>query len=188
MFELIFRDTMSINKNKLILFIKINVILIFLILFYLRKNSDIKNYIKKFGDDLEETILKLFKLSSNHKYIPNRVLMCLHYIFIKLMTSEENEEVEYTCRKIEKKEKYLNKYNIEKCLQPEIPKLFYDYEKYNKYIEKFYRRNMLKREKSETERAVIVNILKVLLSTTDNVNNPNSGEYIKEFIPESIIL
>ena len=90
--------------------------------------------------------------------------------------------------KIEKKEKYLNKNNLDKNLQPEVPKLFYDYEKYNKYIEKFYRRNMLKREKSETERAVIVNILKVLLSTTDNVNNPNSGEYIKEFIPESKIL
>ncbi len=46
---------------------------------------------------------------------------------------------------------------------------------------------MLKREKSEIERIVIVNILKVLLSTTENINNPNSGEFIKEYIPESKI-
>jgi hypothetical protein len=70
-------------------------------------------------------------------------------------------------------------------LKPTIPKFFYDYEKNNKYIEKFYRKNMLKREKSDTERIVIVNILKILLSTTDNTNNPNSGEYIKDYIPES---
>lgn len=65
-------------------------------------------------------------------------------------------------------------------MQPDIPKLFYDYEKNNKYIEKFYRRNMIKREKSEIERVVIVNILKILLSTIDNNTNANtSGEYIK---------
>lgn len=142
-------------------------------------------YIKNLGEDLEETILRLFKLSPTHKYIPNRVLMCLHYIYLKLITSEETGDFISTCRKIEKKDKFLNKGNLEKFLKPEVPKLFYDYERNNHYIEKFYRKNMLKRDKSETERTVIVNILKVLLSTTDNINNPNSGEYIKDYIPES---
>ena len=81
---------------------------------------------------------------------------------------------------IVKKEKNLNKQNIEKLINPEVPKIFLDYEKTNQFIEKFYRRNMLKREKSDTERIVIVNILKVLLMTTDN---NNSQEYIKEYIP-----
>jgi hypothetical protein len=113
------------------------------------------------------------------------MLICLHYLFIKLLISEENEDQETTCRKIIKKEKHLNKSNLDHFLKPHVPKLFFDYEKDNKYIEKFYRRNMLKRDKSEIERIVIVNILKVLLSTTDNINNPNSGEFIKEYIPES---
>jgi hypothetical protein len=164
---------------------KINILLLFLILIFNKKKLEMKNFIKNLGDELEETVLRLFKLSPTHKFIPNRVLMCLHFIYIKLLTSVEVEDTLSTCRKIEKKEKFLNKGNMEKFLKPAIPRLFLDYERSNQYIEKFYRKNMLKRDKSETERIVIVNILKVLLSTTDNINNPNSGEYIKDYIPES---
>lgn len=139
------------------------------------------------GDELEDTILRFIKLSPTYKYIPNRNLLCLHYIYIKILTSEENEENDYTCRKIEKKEKNLNRNNLDNFLKPKVPKYFYDYEKANKYLEKFYRKNMLKREKSDTERIIIFNVLKILLSTTDNSNNSNqnSGEYIKDYVPES---
>ena len=63
-----------------------------------------------------------------------------------------------------------------------------NYDKEDKYIEKFYRRNILKREKSEIERVVIVNILKVLLTTTENPKDPGRDEPLKEFIPESNFL
>ena len=174
---------------KLCFFIKINVLLIFLILNFNKKSKEMKLFIKIQGDDLEEIILKFLKLSTTHRYIPNRVLLCLHFLFIKILISEENEENDIpTCRKIEKKDKYLHKKNSDFILKPKIPKYFYDFEKNNNFIEKFYRRNMIKKEKSDLERVVIVNILKILLSTIENNSSTsNTLEYTKDYIPEIIL-
>jgi hypothetical protein len=171
-----------------------------LIILYNKKQRDLKLFIKLNSDELEETVLKLLKISISNRYIPNRTLICLHYIFTKTLLSEEDEESEIpTYRKIEKKDKFLHKKNYDNFFKPKNPKFFYDYEKDNKFIEKFYRRNILKKEKSEIERIIIVNILKILLSTIDN-NSSNSNtasssssasisasEYTKEFIPELIL-
>lgn len=167
-------------------FMKINILLIFFFLYFFRRKSDMKNFVKILGDELEECVLRLLKISTTHKYIPNRLLMCLHYMFLSILISEDHDDSQiYTCRKIEKKEKHLNRSNLDKFIKIE-PKYFMDYEKENCYIEKFYRRNMLKKEKSDIERVVIVNILKILLSTIENNQNANNSvEYIKEFIPES---
>lgn len=174
---------------KLSFFIKINAYLILLILFFNKKSRDLKLFIKLEADELEEIILKFFKFSLTHRYISNRVLLCLHYLFIKVLVSEEIEETEIsTCRKIEKKDRFLTKKNLDNFFKPEIPKFFYDYEKSNQFIEKFYRRNLLKKEKGEIERVVIVNILKILLSTIDNNNSTSSQiEYTKDYIPEMIL-
>ncbi len=174
---------------KLSFFIKINAYLILLILFFNKKSHDLNLFIKLEGDELEETILKFFKFSLTHRYISNRVLLCLHYSFIKILVSEEMEESEIsTCRKIEKKDRFLSKKNLDNFFKPKNPKLFYEYEKSNKFIEKFYRRNLLKKEKGEIDRVVIVNILKILLSTIDNNNSTsNQIEYTKDYIPEIIL-
>ena len=174
---------------KLSFFIKINAYLILLILFFNKKSRDLKLFIKLEGDELEEIILKFFKISLTHRYISNRVLLCLHYLFIKVLVSEEIEETEVsTCRKIEKKDRFLTKKNLDNFFKPEFPKLFYDYEKSNQFIEKFYRRNLLKKDKGEIERVVIVNILKILLSTIDNNNSTsNQVEYTKDYIPEILL-
>jgi hypothetical protein len=168
-----------------------------LIILFNKKQRDLKLFIKKYSDELEETVLKFLKISISNRYIPNRTLICLHYIFTKILISEEDEESEIpTYRKIEKKDKFLHKKNYEDFLKPKNPKFFYDYEKENKFIEKFYRRNILKKDKSEIERIVIVNVLKILLSTIENNNNNSSSsssasisaaEYTKEFIPELIL-
>jgi len=148
-----------------------------------------KYFIKLEGEELEELTLKYLKFSLSHRYIPNRVLLCLHYLYIKILVSEETEENEIsTCRKIEKKDRFLNKKNYENFFKPKIPKHFYDFEKSNQFIEKFYRRNMLKKDKGEIERVVIVNILKILLSTIDNNNSTsNQIEYTKDYIPEILL-
>jgi len=174
---------------KLSFFIKINAYLILLILFLNQKSRDLKLFIKIEGDELEEIILKFFKISLTHRYISNRVLLCLHYIFIKILVSEESEENEIsTCRKIEKKDRFLHKKNLDNYFKPKVPKFFFDYENSNQFIEKFYRRNMLKKEKGEIERVVIVNILKILLSTIENNNNSsNQIEYTKDYIPEILL-
>lgn len=184
-----YRDVITLNKMKLSFFIKINAFLIMLILFFNKKTKEMKLFIKFQGDELEEIILKFLKLSTTHRYIPNRILLCLHYLFIKILISEENEEFDIpTCRKIEKKEKFLHKKNYEAFFKPQIPKYFYNYEKANQFIEKFYRRNIVKKEKADIERVVIVNILKILLSTIENNSSTsNTIEYTKDYIPEIIL-
>ena len=176
------KEIVNLKKMKLIFYIKLNLTLIFLFLFYYNILEEVTHFVKNQGDELEEIILRFLKLSSTHKYIPNRLLICVHIIYIKILLSEENELIE-TCRKIEKKDKYLSKNNFEKYFKPTIPKFFYDYEKENKFIEKFYRKNMIKKEKTDIERVVIVNMLKTLLAIIEL----NTGELVKEYIPELII-
>jgi hypothetical protein len=178
------RDSINNKKMKLLFFIKINLIMIFLLLYFFRTSNEIKFYIKQQSDDLEDVLLRLMRLSSTHKYIPNRLVVSTHYLFIKILLSEQNDEAISTCRKIEKKEKYLNKTNLDMLLKPNVPKFFYDYEKDNNYIERFYRKNMIKKEKSDIERVVIVNILKILLAT---IESNNANDAIKDYIPEVVI-
>jgi len=149
----------------------------------------LKYYIKVEGEELEEITLKYLKYSLSHRYIPNRVFLCLHYLYLKILVSEEDDDNEIsTCRKIEKKDRFLNKKNYKNFHKPNIPKIFFEYEKTNQFIEKFYRKNMLKKDKGEIERVVIVNILKILLSTIDNNNSTsNQIEYTKDYIPEILL-
>ena len=48
--------------------------------------------------------IKNFELGLRDIILKNRILMFLHYNFIKILISEENEDDIYTCRKIVKKE------------------------------------------------------------------------------------
>jgi hypothetical protein len=178
------RESISVKKMKLLFFIKINLTLIFIFLFFFKSTSEIKFYIKQQSDDLEDVLLRFMRLSSTHKYMPNRLVIAVHFMFVKILLSEQNDEDISTCRKIEKKEKYLNKHNLEELMKPKVPKIFYDYERDNNYIEKFYRKNMLKKEKSDIERVVVVNVLKILLATIEINNN---GDAIKDYIPEVVL-
>ena len=186
-------NSVTINKCELTFFIKINVYLVFIILFFLRKKRDLKSYIQINGDELEEISLKFIKISNFCKYTPAGIFLCLHYIYFTILTSPlEGEEVPHTCRKIEKKQKYLTKQNYLKYLKPKIPLVFTSMPSSTKtvnQIEKFYRKNMLKRDKPELERVIIVQILKILLAICDYIKNPQSSiaEYIKIYIPEIIL-
>ena len=172
---------------------KINIFLIFLHLFFLRNNSDIHKFVKLRGDEIEDVTLRLFKMSTIHKFFPTRDLLCLHYIYISILFSknEEEEKLE-TCRKIEKpekKEKYLNRENLNKFLKLEVPKCFVNYEKSKNYIEKFYRKNIIKKEKSDLERVVIVNVLKILLFTIENISSSTANyEYARNYVAEGKII
>ena len=108
----------------------------FLIIYFNSSNSDLKYFIKQFGDDLEDNILKYLKLSTTNKYIPNHLCLLVLFSYVKILLSENNEA--NTCRKIEKKEKYLTKQNCDFFLHIDSPKLLYKYDKENKVIEKFY--------------------------------------------------
>ena len=56
------------------------------------------------------------------------------------------------------------------------------------YIEKFYRKNIIKKEKSDLERVVIVNVLKLLLFTIENITNTTVNyEYARNYVPEGKI-
>ncbi len=129
---------MTIRRLKYLFFIKLNLILVFLIIFFNSSNPDLKNYIKNFGDDLEDNLLKFLKLSTTVKYIPNTLCLLNLFSFVKVLLSENNNEEPATCRKIEKKDKYLTKQNCDFYLLRETPKILYKYEKENNFIEKFY--------------------------------------------------
>jgi hypothetical protein len=172
---------------------KINIFLIFLHLFFFRNKAEILNFVKFRGDEVEDLTLRLFKMSTIHKFLPTRDLLCLHYMYIRILfLKDEDEEKLDTCRKIkkpEKKEKFLNRENLNKFLKPEIPKFFINYEKSNNYIEKFYRKNIIKKEKSDLERVVIVNILKILLFTIENISNSTANyEYARNYVAEGKFL
>jgi hypothetical protein len=178
------KEQINVKKMKLLFFIKINLILIFLFLYFLKTSNEIKYYVKHLSDEMEDILLRLMRLSSTHKYIPNRLVIATHYLFIKILFSELSDEDISTCRKIERKEKYLNKTNLDSFLKPTVPKFFYEFEKENNYIEKFYRKNMIKKDKSDIERVVIVNILKILLAT---IESSTTNDSIKDYVPEVIL-
>lgn len=188
-------DTVTIKKCELIFFIKINSYLLFLMLFLLRLKKDMKSYIKINGDEIEEISLKFIKISNSYKYTPARIFLCLHYTYFMILTSNENEETveNHTCRKIEKNKNYLTKQNYMKYLKQKVPLVFTSMSSSTtniNLVEKFYRRNMLKRDKPELERVIIVQILKILLAICDYSKNPQSltiSECIKDFMSELIL-
>ena len=81
----------NIEKCELLFFTKINVYLLFIILFIFQKDHSMIKHIKYNGELLEETILKFIK-QYTHKYIPIRMLLSLYTLFfaVFLYDPEEN--------------------------------------------------------------------------------------------------
>ena len=130
----------DIEKCELIFFIKININLLFIILYIFQNDSSMINHIKYNSDLLEEIILKFIK-QYTHKYVPIRILLCLYTLYFIVLTSEEKNENNNKEEKNIKKEKYLTKQNYLKYLKPETPLIFLSsyHQKHKDYcIEKYY--------------------------------------------------
>ena len=176
----------DIEKCELIFFIKININLLFIILYIFQKDSSMINHIKYNSDLLEEIILKFIK-QYTHKYVPIRILLCLYTLYFIVLTSEEKNENNNKEEKNIKKEKYLTKQNYLKYLKPETPLIFLSsyHQKHKDYcIEKFYRRNLIMQQKSEIEMIFISQILKILLITFANSKNQEANELTKDYYTE----
>ena len=176
----------DIEKCELIFFIKININLLFIILYIFQKDSSMINHIKYNSDLLEEIILKFIK-QYTHKYVPIRILLCLYTLYFIVLTSEEKNENNNNEEKNIKKEKYLTKQNYLKYLKPETPLIFLSsyHQKHKDYcIEKFYRRNLIMQQKSEIEMIFISQILKILLITFANSKNQEANELTKDYYTE----
>ena len=176
----------DIEKCELIFFIKININLLFIILYIFQNDSSMINHIKYNSDLLEEIILKFIK-QYTHKYVPIRILLCLYTLYFIVLTSEEKNENNDNEEKNIKKEKYLTKQNYLKYLKPETPLIFLSsyHQKHKDYcIEKFYRRNLIMQQKSEIEMIFISQILKILLITFANSKNQEANELTKDYYTE----
>ena len=176
----------DIEKCELIFFIKININLLFIILYIFQKDSSMINHIKYNSDLLEEIILKFIK-QYTHKYVPIRILLCLYTLYFIVFTSEEKNENNNNEEKNIKKEKYLTKQNYLRYLKPETPLIFLSsyHQKHKDYcIEKFYRRNLIMQQKSEIEMIFISQILKILLITFANSKNQEANELTKDYYTE----
>ena len=176
----------DIEKCELIFFIKININLLFIILYIFQNDSSMINHIKYNSDLLEEIILKFIK-QYTHKYVPIRILLCLYTLYFIVLTSEEKNENNDNEEKNIKKEKYLTKQNYLKYLKPETPLIFLSsyHQKHKDYcIEKFYRRNLIMQQKSEIEMIFISQILKILLITFANTKNQEANELTKDYYTE----
>ena len=172
----------DIEKCELIFFIKINIYLLFAILYIFQQDQSMINHIKYNGDLLEEIILKFIK-QYTHKYVPIRILLCLYSIYFLIYTSDNDLNNN-------NKDKYLTKQNYMKYLKPEIPLIFLSsfHQKHKDYcIEKFYRRNLIMQQKSEIEMIFISQILKILLITFANSKNQEANELTKDYYTEIIL-
>ena len=172
----------DIEKCELIFFIKINIYLLFAILYIFQQDQSMINHIKYNSDLLEEIILKFIK-QYTHKYVPIRILLCLYSIYFLIYTSDNDLNNN-------NKDKYLTKQNYMKYLKPEIPLIFLSsfHQKHKDYcIEKFYRRNLIMQQKSEIEMIFISQILKILLITFANSKNQEANELTKDYYTEIIL-
>ena len=189
-------NNFDIEKCELIFFIKINVYLLFSIIYINQKEKSMINYIKYNSDLLEETILKFIK-QYTHKYVPIRILLCLYTLYFIILTSEDDTNITTITnnnpneknKKENPKEKYLTKQNYQKYLKPETPLIFLSlYHQKNKNIDycidKFYRRNLIMQQKSEIEMIFISQILKILLITFANSKNQEANELTKDYYTE----
>ena len=187
----------NLNKLELTFFIKINIYLIFLQIYFLRKNNDMENFIKYQGEELEIILLKFFKIGITNKYVPSRMCLCVYYLYFNLLANPDKKEINEisTCREVNlknKKDTLLTKQNYQKYFKPKIP-LMVNYtlnsKSPNYFIEKYYRDNMLKRGDTTLERVIIFRILKILLATFETTKNPqgSTSEFIKDYIVEIIL-
>ena len=187
----------NLSKLELIFFIKINIYLLFLQIYFLRKNKEMEEYIKYQGEELEIILLKFFKIGITNKYVPSRICLCVYYLYFILLTKTEKEEKNEisTCREVSSKKKQdnlLTKQNYQEFFKPKIP-LIVNYtlnsKNPNYFIEKYYRDNMLKRGDTTLERVIIFRILKILLATFETTKNPqgSTSEFIKDYIVEIIL-
>ena len=175
-------NNFDIEKCELIFFIKINIYLLFAILYTFQQEQSMINHIKYNSDLLEEIILKFIK-QYTHKYVPIRILLCLYSIYFLIYTSDNDLNNN-------NKDKYLTKQNYMKYLKPEIPLIFLSsfHQKHKDYcIEKFYRRNLIMQQKSEIEMIFISQILKILLITFANSKNQEANELTKDYYTEIIL-
>ena len=178
----------NIEKCELIFFTKINVYLLYIILFIFQKDSSMIKHIKYNGELLEETILKFIK-QYTHKYVPIRILLSLYTLFFTVLLTDPDDNIEKE-KNLKKNEKYLTKQNYLKYLKPEIPLIFLSaYHQNNKdyCIEKFYRRNLIMQQKSDIEMIFISQILKILLITFTNSKNPEANELTKDYYTDLIL-
>ena len=183
-------NNFNIEKCELIFFIKINVYLLFSILFINQNEKSMINYIKYSSDSLEEIILKFIK-QYTHKYVPIRILLCLYTLYFIILTSDNSDNISKEKNQSEKpKEKYLTKQNYQKYLKPEIPLIFISsYHQKNNLnndfcIDKFYRRNLIMQQKTDIEMIFISQILKILLITFANSKNQEANELTKDYYTE----
>ena len=183
-------NNFDIEKCELIFFIKINVYLLFSILFINQNEKSMINYIKYSSDSLEEIILKFIK-QYTHKYVPIRILLCLYTLYFIILTSDNSDNISKEKNQSEKpKEKYLTKQNYQKYLKPEIPLIFISsYHQKNNLnndfcIDKFYRRNLIMQQKTDIEMIFISQILKILLITFANSKNQEANELTKDYYTE----
>ena len=187
----------NLIKLELTFFIKINIYLIFLQIYFLRKNNDMENFIKYQGEELEIILLKFFKIGITNKYVPSRMCLCVYYLYFNLLANPDKKEINEisTCREVNlknKKDTLLTKQNYQKYFKPKIP-LMVNYtlnsKSPNYFIEKYYRDNMLKRGDTTLERVIIFRILKILLATFETTKNPqgSTSEFIKDYIVEIIL-
>ena len=183
-------NNFNIEKCELIFFIKINVYLLFSILFINQNEKSMINYIKYSSDSLEEIILKFIK-QYTHKYVPIRILLCLYTLYFIILTSDNSDITSKEKNQSEKpKEKYLTKQNYQKYLKPEIPLIFISsYHQKNNLnndfcIDKFYRRNLIMQQKTDIEMIFISQILKILLITFANSKNQEANELTKDYYTE----
>ena len=181
-------NNFNIEKCELIFFTKINIYLLYIILYIFQNDFSMINHIKYDCDLLEETILKFIK-QYTHKYVPIRLLLSLYALFFNVLLSDPNENKE-KINLFQKVEKYLTKQNYSEYLKPEIPLIFLSaYNQNNKdyCIEKFYRRNLIMQEKSDIEMIFISQILKILLITFTNSKNPDANELTKDYYTDIIL-
>ena len=183
-------NNFNIEKCELIFFIKINVYLLFSMLFINQNEKSMINYIKYSSDSLEEIILKFIK-QYTHKYVPIRILLCLYTLYFIILTSDNSDNISKEKNQSEKpKEKYLTKQNYQKYLKPEIPLIFISsYHQKNNLnndfcIDKFYRRNLIMQQKTDIEMIFISQILKILLITFANSKNQEANELTKDYYTE----
>ena len=193
------------NNNNIefylfLFFFKINIYLIFLIMFFHKKEQSMINYIKLNSNEIEEILLKIIKLSDTHKFLPCRNILILFYLYFNFLITNNNNNNNKnnnndinnnTIRKITNKKIFLTKLNYNEFLYPNPPLIFINVNNTlntTNLIERFYRKNTLKLDDvNKLEKTIIVQILRILLFTFDNKNNSNNNS-IKDFFIDYYIL
>ena len=196
------------NNNNIefyifLFFFKINIYLIFLIMFFQRKEHSMINYVKLNSNEIEELLLKIIKLSDTHKFLPCRNILILFYLYFIFLTTNNNNnnnnknnnnniDNNNTIRKVNNKKIFLTKLNYTEYLYPNPPLIFINVNNTlntTNLIERFYRKNTLKLDDvNKLEKTIIVQILRILLFTFDNKNNNNNNNSIKDFFIDYYIL